>query len=451
MKRVISLLAAVFVIALSTVSAGAINYHSDVETVSGYVYLEELNTGTVVFDKNADERTYPASTTKIMTFVVVAEAVSDYDATMVKVTQDALTELDPESSVMGLQDHIGESFSVRDLLYGLMLPSGNDAALVLADYVGHGVNGFVDLMNRKATQIGCKDTHFTSPHGLHDPNHYSTARDMALITKYAMNKKDFMEISNTVSYTPEGFDSPIVTTNYMIDSSAHNGDYYYPNAKGIKTGYTDQAGRCLVSTAESGEYRYLCVALGAAYSFEEDINYAMLDTAALYDWAFEKLSYTTLYDTSNVCKSIDVEYVWGDKKLDLVPESDVRVILPEGYDEYLLSIDVTNVQSTATAPVSKGDPYGSVSIYYDDEFLCTANVVAAESIDRQSTNYTANSLIDWVRSHVIITIGIFVGAVVIILIIVDRVLMHKAMAEAIEEDRARAAQARGEYDDEDEE
>ena len=451
MKRVISLLAAVFIIALSAVSAGAINFQSEVETVSGYVYLEELNAGTVVYDKNADEKAFPASTTKIMTFVIVAEAVSDYDSTMIKVTQNALADLDPESSVMGLEDHIGESYSVRDLLYGLMLPSGNDAALVLADYVGHGISGFVDLMNRKATQIGCKNTHFTSPHGLHDPDHYSTARDMALITKYAMNKKDFMEICNTVSYTPKGFDSAIVTTNYMIDSSAHNGDYYYPNAKGIKTGYTDQAGRCLVSTAENGEYTYLCVALGAEYSFEDDINYAMLDTAALYDWAFEKLSYTTLYDTSYVCSSIDVEYVWGDKKLDLVPESDVRVILPENYDEYLLSIDVTNVQSTATAPVSKGDPYGSISIYYGDEFLCSANVVAAESIDRQSTNYTANTLIDWVRSHVLITVIIFIAVIVIILIIVDRVLMHRAMAEAIEEDRARAAQARGGFEDEDEE
>ena len=434
MKRFISALTALIIVAVSVLSASALSYGCDYEPVSGYVYLEELNTGVVVFEQNADEITYPASTTKIMTFIVVSESVSDYDGTMIKITDQALSELDPESSVMGLESHLGESFSVRDLLYGLMLPSGNDAALVLADYIGHGVEGFVDLMNRKAAQIGCKNTHFTSPHGLHDQNHYSTARDMATIAKYAMNKKDFMEICNTVSYTPDGFDSPIKTTNYLIDSAGHNGDYYYSYAKGIKTGYTDQAGRCLVSTADNGEYTYLCVALGAEYSFAEDINYAMIDSAELYDWALNSLSYSTIYDTGYVLKSVPVEYVWGNKMLSIVPSEDIKAILPENYDPYLIRIDDSDITGAATAPIKKGDEFGTVSVYYDDVLIGRTTAVAAESIARQNTNYIVHRAIDWVSSHLVVTIIIAIAALILIFIIIDRLLMRKAMREEQMED-----------------
>ena len=147
MKRVISVLFAVLIICGSVTAASAIDYGCTIEPVSEAIYLEELNTGAVVYEHNADEKVYPASTTKIMTYIIVAENVPDFDNTMIEITEEALYDLDPESSVMGLESHIGESFSVRDLLYGLMLPSGNDAALVLADYVGHGVDGFVDLMD----------------------------------------------------------------------------------------------------------------------------------------------------------------------------------------------------------------------------------------------------------------------------------------------------------------
>ena len=194
MKRVFSVILALLLIFITAASAGAANFGCTVDPVSSAVYLEELNTGAVVYEKNADETVYPASTTKIMTFIVVVENVPDIDNTSIEITSESLSTLDPESSVMGLESHIGESFSVRDLLYGLMLPSGNDAALVLADYVGQGIDGFVDLMNRKAAQLGCANTHFTSPHGLHDSQHYTTAREMAVITKYAMEKSVFMEI-----------------------------------------------------------------------------------------------------------------------------------------------------------------------------------------------------------------------------------------------------------------
>lgn len=434
MKRIISALIIILIVAACTLSASAIDYGCTVEPVSHAVYVEELNSGTTVYQHNADEIVYPASTTKIMTFIIVAENIPDYDAVKIKVTSEALSTMDPESSVMGLTDHIGESFTVRDLLYGLMLPSGNDAALVLADYVGHGVAGFVDLMNRKAAQIGCANTHFTSPHGLHDSQHYSTARDMATIAKFALHKKDFMTICNTVSYTPQGFSYPIKTTNYLIDSSAEGGEYYYPDAKGIKTGYTDQAGKCLVSTAERDGYTYLCVALGAGYSFAEDINYAMLDSAEIYDWALNDLHTQTVFNSTSAVTSIPVLYVWGNKMLDLVPEESVTALLPDDYDPYLIATKL-DCKDYATAPVEKGEIMGTLTVYYDNSMIGRTNVVSTEKIDLQTSNLIAHSIVDWIRGHVVITVIIFVVLLLLLLIVIDRIRMRKALRERARKDK----------------
>ena len=154
MKRVFCILLAVAAIFVTSISVSAVDYGCDVSTVSGAIYLENLDTGAVVYEKNADGQMYPASTTKIMTYVVVADNVSDLDGTMVDIKEDVLTGLDPESTVMGLSDHIGEQYSIRELLYGMMLPSGNDAALVLADYVGSGIPGFVDM---KIGRASCRE------------------------------------------------------------------------------------------------------------------------------------------------------------------------------------------------------------------------------------------------------------------------------------------------------
>ena len=427
MKRLFAILIAVVIVCLSAVTASAIDYGCDVDHVSDAVYLEEMNTGIVVYEYNADERVYPASTTKIMTYIIVAENVEDFDNTMVEITAESLEDLDPESSVMGLSSHIGESFSIRDLLYGLMLPSGNDAALVLADYVGNGIDGFVDLMNRKAAQLGCSNTHFVTPHGLHSSQHYTTAREMAIITKYALQKKDFAEITNTTSYLPGGFYEPIKTTNYLIDASQHNGTYYYPYAKGIKTGYTDEAGRCLVSTAEKDGYNYLCIALGADYSFVEDINYAMLDTADLYNWAFENLSMKTVFDSTNTIQSVPVEYVWGNKMLDLIPASSIQALLPSNYDPSLVTTKV-ECKDYATAPVAKGDVFGKLTVYYDDLLVGQTDVVATEDIDRQFTNYIMQHVVNAIRNHLILFIVLVIILIIVILILADNARRRRARA-----------------------
>ena len=380
MKRIAAIAFSVIILCVSVFSASAVNYGFNEETVSDAVYLENLNNGQVVYEKNSAQRLYPASTTKIMTFIITAENVSDLNNTKVTVKQDVIDGLDPESTVMGLSEHIGDEVSVKDLLYGLMLPSGNDAALVLADYIGGGIDGFAEKMNAKAEELGCTDTHFANPHGLFNSDHYTTAKDMALIAKHAMTIPSFMEICNTVYYTPDGF-ATLHNTNYMLDPEEEGGAYYYPYTKGIKTGYLDEAGKCLVTSAEKDGERYLCVCLGADFTFEENVNYAMKDTAKLYEWAYANLADQTLYSQTDSLASAKVNYVKDEKTLSAVPEKAITAFLPNNYDKAQLQTDIT-CPDQVDAPVKKGDVLGTVSVKYGDLDLGTTNLVAAEDVER---------------------------------------------------------------------
>ncbi|MBQ3264380.1 MAG: D-alanyl-D-alanine carboxypeptidase [Ruminococcus sp.] len=433
MKRVVCILLAIAAIFVTAISASAIDYGCDVSTVSKAVYLENLDTGAVVYDKSADEQMYPASTTKIMTYVIVADNIADFDGTMVTIKEELLTDLDPESTVMGLSDHIGEQYSIRDLLYGMMLPSGNDAALVLADYVGEGISGFVDKMNAKATELGCTGTHFANPHGLFDANHYSTAKDMATITKYACTTQSFMEITNTVSYTPARFDSPVTNTNYMLSSTEHGGQYYDPSVKGIKTGYLDEAGKCLVTTGEKNGFTYLCVALGADYSYEDDINYAMIDTSSLYEWAFDNIAYQTVYSPNEVVKTIDVNYGKGSDKLSLVPEGELVALLPNNYDQSLVTVDI-ECEESVDAPVSQDQVIGTATVHYDDMTVGTTNLVANQSVELDRMKLFTHNLGEWFKKNLI---WIIIAAVALIVLIIVLSSASKARRRKAARERAR--------------
>ena len=431
MKRASCMLIVFVLLFVTAISASAFDYGCNVDTVSGSVYLENLDTGAVILDKYANKKMYPASTTKIMTYIITTENVQDLENTKVAISADALAGLDPESTVMGLSEHVGEEVSIKDLLYGMMLPSGNDAALVLANYVGNGISGFVEMMNKKAAELGCENTHFVNPHGLHDTNHYTTALDMAKIAKCAMKQPMFMEITSTVNYTPAGFTNPLHNTNYMLDENYHRGEYYYPNVRGIKTGYTDEAGKCLVTTAEKDGFSYLCVAMGAAYSFADDINYAMKDTANLYDWVFQNLAQQVVYGPADTVKSIPVEYASKGQELALIPEREVLALLPNNYDKSLLKTIVSS-EERVQAPVTKGQVLGTVHVAYDDLELGDINIVASEDIERDTFSYITAKTGEFLKNNFI---WIIIGAVVLLAVII---VISSARASARRKARARA-------------
>ena len=435
MKRISAIVFSVIILCVSVFSASAVDFGFSGETVSDAVYLENLNNSTVVFEKDADKRNYPASTTKIMTFIVTAENVSDLENTKVAIRQEVISGLDPESTVMGLSEHVGEQVSVKDLLYGLMLPSGNDAALALADYVGNGIAGFVTKMNAKAAELGCKDTHFTNPHGLYDSDHYTTARDMALIAKHAMTIPGFMDICNTVYYTPDGFNT-LHNTNYMLDQEEEGGVYYYPYTKGIKTGYLDEAGKCLVTSADKDGSQYLCVCLGADFSYEENVNYAMKDTAKLYDWAYENLGEQTIYGPSDSLASVDVKYVRNGKTLGAVVEKNVSAFLPNNYDKSRVKAEVSCPEQVE-APVKKGDVLGTVSVKYEDLDLGVTNLVAAEDVERDISPLEA-----FVTENIVLVIVLAAALVLIIILIIVLISMRSSRKRRKTRQRERADSGR---------
>lgn len=186
--KAISLIFTLCIILSSTVSAGAITYSNDIKTESDSILLVNMDTGQPVFEKDADSKRYPASTTKIMTYIVAVEHIDDLDNTRIPIKQSVLDVLDGTgSSIANVEAHVDETMSAIDLLYSMMVPSGNDAAVVLADYVGGGdIDAFVDMMNEKAQELGCENTHFSNPDGLHDENHYTTARDLYKMATYAL-------------------------------------------------------------------------------------------------------------------------------------------------------------------------------------------------------------------------------------------------------------------------
>ena len=362
----------------------AANFDVDFEIKSKSVYLENLDTGIAVYRKDDGARRFPASTTKIMTYIITAEHVTDFKNTIVTVKPEVLHRLDGTgSSVAGLE--ADEKLSIYQLLNCLMIPSGNDAALILADYIGGGdISKFVGMMNDKAKKLGCKNTHFENPHGLNDPNHYTTVTDMATITKYALTLPMFAEISNTVTSDCLGDDRYLVTTNYMIDEN-RGGEYFYPYAQGIKTGSTgNDSGYCLVSTAVKNGYTYLCVAYGAPYEDENGELYdngAMIDSAELYRWAFDNLSIKSILDKNDLVKEIKIDFAWNKDTIQLSPADGFSTIMPD--DVSIESIDrIYDVPDHIEAPIKEGDHVGWVTLSYANQDLAKIELLASESVDR---------------------------------------------------------------------
>ena len=253
----------------------------------------DVSTGTFLYSKNMEEKEYPASITKIMTALVAIEN-GDLDK-KIKFSTDAVYGIEAESSHIGLRP--GEKLTLRQALYGLMLESGNDAANGIAENIGGSISDFVQMMNDKAAELGCVNTHFTNAHGLHNEDHYTCARDMALITQAAVKNETLKEIMGTVEYEiPKT--NKVKEVRYFLNHQkmlydSKNG-FKYEGCLGGKTGYTEQALNTLVTVAERDETLLICVVLrtnGSGKTFTE--------SAQLLDYGFDNFKHTELMLTDS--------------------------------------------------------------------------------------------------------------------------------------------------------
>ncbi len=371
--------------------ANAMSYKG--ETYSKSLYLVNTDTGKVVYEKNARERLAPASTTKIMTYIVAVENCKDLNETMVTVTQDITDKLrGTESSLAGIKN--GEVLSMYELLNCMMVPSGNDAAMIIANYVSgsNNIDLFVEMMNNKATELGCQNTHFKNPVGLHDDEHYTTAEDMYKITSYAMSLPLFTEICSQVKHTiPQTnlqSERNLISTNKMMLKAETK--YYSKYVKGIKAGWHDQAGNCIVTSASNEACDYICVALGANLEDTESKNHdngAMLDSKNLYDWVFTNFSLLRIPATYQSVKEVNLELTWNKDKIVLIPEKDFTVLLPKGAKISDISYSEVNSPDTLYAPLKTTDVVGTAKVYYQGEEIAVTNLCPNNPVDRNGYLY----------------------------------------------------------------
>ena len=386
LKTFASLLLAVAIAGLPTIAPAFADYDPGFDVDAESVYLINLDTGKVIYEKDADKKIYPASTTKIMTALLALENIPDLDAPQVELKlyiQNALS--GTGASLAGILR--GESFSPRELLYASMLPSGNEAAMMLGDYVGDGsLDYFAEMMNERAAELGAANTHFVNASGMHDDDHYTTAYDMYLITKAALENETFRQIVST-RYYYAGEDqngNPLHwnTTNFLISPGS---TYYYPYATGVKTGTTDEAGRCLVSTAEKNGYHYLMVMMGAPQydsngeKLEE--NMVFKQSIALYDWAFGSFSNKTLIEKDLGVGEVPLKLARGGKDYLLIKSGKVFTdLLPNEIEASSITLEL-DLPAVVNAPVKEGEQVGTIRLMLAGEEIGSVPAVAAEQVD----------------------------------------------------------------------
>ena len=378
--------------------------------------LVSPDSGMVLYEKNADERRYPASTTKIMTALIVLENVSDLSETVTAQASDFET-LDTDSSVAGIKE--GETVTIEDLLYGLMLPSGNEAAYILARHVAGSYDAFVDMMNQRAEELGCTGTHFSNPCGLHADDHYTTARDLYKIAYAAMQDETFADIASTVQWkmskTNMQDERIIVTTNKLILSSY--AEYAYPFCLGIKTGNTSQAGNCFVGYAEYGNSKLYSVVMGCDDRSLEfsSIPASFTDTRDLFKWGFSSFTSKTLATQGETLDSVDVRLSTDTDQLVLTVKNDLVALLPN-------NLEVSELEQTPTtpdsvdAPIKAGDVIGSMTYSYNGTVYGTVELVALNDVEMSRVLYYADLLSNFFQSTVF-KVVLIVFAVFIVLYI----------------------------------
>ena len=332
----------------------------------------------IIYGKNEKNKVKMASTTKIMTATIVIE---NYDLS--KTVEISKKAAGTGGSRLGLKQ--GDKISVLDLLHGLMLCSGNDAAVALAETVAGGIPEFSDMMNNKAKELGLENTHFESPHGLDSDNHYTTAYDLSLLTNYALNNETFLKIVGTKNYTVtiNGYPKNITNTNELLGTL--NGVY------GVKTGFTNGANRCLVTACKRNDLDIICVVLGC-----DTKNFRTKDSIKLIEYTFQNYEYLNISDlidenlnnwkeenlnNFNIKKGVsnNIEIYYQTPDFSVIPIKKV--------DKNNIEV-IINIDTNLTAPVYENSEIGNLYILCNGEEVFTTNILSSTYIPKKNiSNY----------------------------------------------------------------
>lgn len=362
------------------------------EITSPSAILVDNYTGSILYKKNIDKKMYPASITKILTAILVIENCDLNDTATASST--AITSVPAGYSIGDIK--VGESHTIENLLEVLLVHSANDAANVLAEHVGGSFDGFADMMNAKLAEIGCNNSHFVNPSGKHDDNHYTTARDLALLMQYCMKNSTFVRISGmrscklpATAYSPER--DFTTTVEILIPSTAeHPNIYYYPYAIAGKTGFTTEAKNCLVSVCKKDNLILTSVILGSGKT-ADGLSSRFIETKSIYDFGFDNYEIKDIYKKGDIIGNIEIPNATNDTKfLDVLISEDIPVLANKTED---LSVEVKpdlKYNENLQAPISEGQTIGTASFTVDG-VTYTSNVVASHDVNELATsNFNIN-------------------------------------------------------------
>lgn len=391
------------------------SYHANAKAA----LLIDLNTGRTIYEQDADEQVYPASLTKIMTCLLALENGNLSDT--VTITENAYADLVSGSSTADLQ--VGEQLRLEDLLYCMMVESGNEAANAVAEHIGGTIEDFVQMMNERAYELGCTHTHFMNPHGLHNESHYTTARDLSLIVQAALKSENFRTITNTAEYTLPATnlsdERVLKTTNMLIFQNSGN-RYYYPKAIGIKTGYTTPAGRCVISAAKSSGMYLLGIICGAETTVLEtgDIQMESFpECINLFNYGFDNFSYVSVLSPLYPVAQVSVLNSAGAEAVAVSPKDDIQILLPNGYDEAQLDVNIELTNESVEAPVQESDVLGHATVSYNGELLAETDLLAIADVARSEISamksdtaaYMQRNWWKWIVLIIVIVVLLFAG------------------------------------------
>ena len=408
-KAACLILTIISAVCLGKVDVKAADYWPDApETLSPSVILMEESTGTILYEKNMDEAHYPASITKIMTTLLALENGNLSD--MVTFSDDAIN--NTEGS--GIARDYGEQMTLEQCLYGVMLESANECAYAVAEHVGGTVENFVDMMNAKAKELGCTNTHFANPHGLQDENHYTTAHDMALIAQAAYQNETFRIIIGTKMYTipptNKHAEETVLRNHHDMLCTYHNANrkYLYPYCVGGKTGYTATANSTLVTYAEKDGMTLICVVMDTQSPNQ------FIDTVNLFDYAFDNFQVLnvaendTNYSAETTVDNGNLNNIEPFVELD----KDAVIVLPK-------TAEFSDTSSSVEYNDSDPEIAGSITYTYAGrnvgkaDIKTTGVVVEGYAFDNESTEEEEQEAVSTVQVRPIVVVLLIVAVILL--------------------------------------
>ena len=383
------LLVTVLITALAAPGAWAL---ADPEVSAPNIVLADLDSGEVFFTRAETERIYPASLTKIMTVLLAVEAVERGEISLsdpVMASANITYDLEADGSTAGIT--AGEVLTLQNLLECALVASANEACNIIAEHVSGNIQDFIQLMNQRAQELGCTDTHFANTHGLPNEDHYTTAWDIYLISREALSHEVFANICSMTEVTIPASETQASRTFKNTNALLGDNDYYqgyaYDGASGVKTGHTSAAGYCLVATATRNNIRLLSVVMGAQATENGDGTLTVgsfVDTTKLFDWVYDNFSYQNILTSTEVVQQLEVA-MGESETVDLRPQSAIQALLPSDVDMSAFDREITIFSQeegqALEAPITADDVLGEITISRDGRVYGRTSLVAAKSVD----------------------------------------------------------------------